>query len=157
MSLLGDLIKNSAGGSTPAFNRDSPVGAHVAGTVTSITVKQTTDPATKAPQAWPDGNPKQQVIVNLSTALRDATVSDDDGTRTVYVKWWGAQRSAFLSAVAEAGVADLEVGDMFAAQFVGLGEQPKDKFMSPAKLYKFEIKRGSKVAALVAEAVPVLV
>ena len=35
---------------------------------------------------WPNGDPKNQMLVTLATKARDPDIEDDDGMRTLYVK-----------------------------------------------------------------------
>lgn len=138
MPSIAELIANS-GSSAPAyFTKDSEVGDTITGTVSSVNVRQTVDPATREPQTWQDGTPRLQVVIELQTALRDD--AEDDGIRTVYVKWWTHQRAAFLAAVADAGIDTLEDGDAFTATFVGI-EKATRKGVNDTKLYAYSIAR----------------
>lgn len=143
---LRELIEQGA--STKAFfNKHSPVGSKVVGTIVSTDVRQVRDPETNDLKFWDDGNPRQQVVVVLDTDLRDDG-PDDDGRRAVFIKWWGDQRRALLDAVKDAGDDDLHVGGKFAAEYYGDGEQPKNKVYSPAKLYRFDYVKPSPTAGL---------
>jgi len=137
-----DLLSENLS-ATQAFSKDSVIGETVTGEVDSFEVRQTRDFDTKALETWDDGSPCRQIVVNLQTDL--ATGEDDDGMRSLYVKWWGASRRAFLRAVKDAGAADLEKGGILTATFTGEGEAPR-KGMNPPKLYAFEYKRPGAIA-----------
>lgn len=138
MPSIAELIANS-GSSAPAyFTKDSEIGDTITGTVQDVNIRQTVDPATREPQTWQDGTPRLQACIELATDLKDD--AEDDGLRTVYVKWWTHQRAAFLAAVLEAGVEDLRAGDTFTATFTGI-EKATRKGVNDTKLYAYEIAR----------------
>lgn len=60
-------------------------GAHVSGTVLDMTEVQATNYETKAPEHWPNGDPKMQYRVTLQTDLRDPLDPTDDGKRDLYL------------------------------------------------------------------------
>jgi hypothetical protein len=148
MSKLADLLKE-AGGSTTAFNKNSPVGTTFSGPVLSVNVRGSIDPKTGKPDTWDDGNPKEQVSVTVQTALRDPNIEEDDGSRTIYIKWWGAQKQALVQALRNASVEDIEIGGMFTATYMGEGPQPDNKALSPAKLYSYSYRAPSAAAGLI--------
>lgn len=142
--LLSESLSNKA-----FFNKDSQIGDTVTGTVLDSEVRQSRDFDTNKLELWDDGSPRLQLVVNIQTDL--AEDEDDDGVRSVYVKWWGASRKALLTAVKEAGVNDLAPGDVFTASYVGDGEQPDRKKSAP-KLYEYGIKAGGPIAKATAKA-----
>lgn len=151
-SRFADLLKESSGGSISAFSRTTPVGTSVSGPVVSVAVRQATDPVSGKPSTWDDGNPKEQVLVTLQTNLRDPSVEDDDGARTVYIKWWGVQRQALIQALRNANADDIETGGHFSATYTGDGPQPDNRSLSPAKLYTFVYRAPSAAAGLIQSA-----
>jgi hypothetical protein len=152
MSDLSKLIAESKG-LPAAFRRDHPIGTVWAGKVQRVSVSQVRDDDGNG-KTWDDGNPMQQVVVAIETDQRDPEKKNDDGVRGIYVKWWGDQRKAFLEALSAAGVEDIEVGGMFAAQYVGDGAQPANKMFSPPKIYKFEYKAPSGLGGLIGGGAP---
>jgi hypothetical protein len=151
-SRFADLLKESSGGSISAFSKNTPVGTSVSGPVVSVAVRQATDPVSGKPSTWDDGNPKEQVLVTLQTNLRDPSVEDDDGARTVYIKWWGVQRQALIQALRNANADDIETGGHFSATYTGDGPQPDNRSLSPAKLYTFVYRAPSAAAGLIQSA-----
>ncbi len=149
MATLDDLL--TAGGRTFKFERP---GDTVTGVITSIDVRQARDYDTGKPETWDDGNPKEQIVVTLTTDLRDATVEDDDGSRTVYIKGWGAQLRAFREAVKQAGDKP-QPGDTFTASYTGDG--PKVDRKNPPKLYEYRIVKATGLDALAGTPTPTTV
>lgn len=132
-----------------AFNKDSKIGDTVTGTVLSFEVRQTRDYDTNELETWDDGSPCRQIVVNVQTDIFED--EDDNGERSIYVKWWGTSRRAFLRAIKEAGAKDLEEGGTLTASYIGDGEQANKRLAAP-KLYSFEYRRPGVVAQ--AEAAP---
>lgn len=145
-SPLKQLLAESKG-LPSAFRRDHPIGTVWAGKVVRVDVRQVRDDDGQ-PDTWDNGDPKQQVIVAIQTDQRDPERPGDDGVRGIYIKWWGEQRKALREALETAGAEDIEIGGMFAAQYVGDGEQPKNKMFSPPKLMRYEYKAPSPTAGL---------
>jgi hypothetical protein len=146
VSDLKQLLIDSKG-LPSAFRKTHPIGTVWAGKITKVSVQQARDDDGN-PDAWDDGNPKQQVVVAIQTDQRDPERLNDDGVRGVYVKWWGEQKKAFRECIEKAGVDDLEVGGMFAAQYTGEGPQPANRMYSPAKLMKYEYKPPTGLGGL---------
>lgn len=108
------------------------VGCSVAGTITQQPeVQQVRDFSTGEPQYWPDGKPKQQLVVTLATDERDPQINDDDGTRRLFIK--GLMLKAVRDAVRKAGARGLEVGGRLEVTYVGDGERKGN--LNPPKLY----------------------
>lgn len=128
------------------FNKQSVIGDTVTGVITDSEVRQSRDFDDNSLETWDDGSPVQQLVINIQTDLNEPTEEypEDDGMRTVYIRWYGAQRKALLKAAKDAGVTDLFAGDQFTASFTGLGEQ-KDKKKNPPKLYAFGIKPAGAI------------
>ena len=145
MSSLGDLL---AGNSAKAyFGANSQPGDTVTGVIEKIETTQVNDFQTKQPAFWNDGRPKEQIHVIIQTQLRDPSVDDDDGRRSLWVKGWGIQLKAFRDACRQAGVKIPKPGDTITERFVGLdqrGDAPQ-----PPKVFEFHIEPASSVNSLV--------
>lgn len=147
MPNIADLVK-SAGGVTGAFGKGDPVGKTVSGRIVAADVQQVRDIKTSDLEFW-DGDPTQpklQVRVIVQTDARDD--EKDDGQRAIYVKWWGGQRAALLTALREAEDDDVHVGGHFTATFTH--EIPSDqRGMSPTKVFEFTYQKpGAGIAGL---------
>lgn len=130
--------------SKSAFNADSQPGAMVTGVIESVTATQVRDFQTKQLTYWDDGSPRLQILVTVDTGVRDPNVEDDDGRRTVYIKGWGVQRRAWLTALRNAGLKkthDVRPGDRFTATFTGYG--PRGNAPQPPKLFEYAIEHQS--------------
>lgn len=139
LASLESLIQG--GGASSFFNGDSPVGAQVEGEIVSVDVVQARDYQSGQPDFWQDGSPKQQIHIVLQTSL-PAESADDDGRRSIWVKAWGVQLKALRDACRQAGVKMPDVGDRFAAKYVGLGE--RGKAPQPPKLFEYRITPKAK-------------
>lgn len=121
LSSLGDLL---AGNSAKAyFGANSQPGDSVTGVIEKIETTQVNDFQTKQPAFWNDGRPKEQIHVIIQTQLRDPSVDDDDGRRSLWIKGWGIQLKAFREACRQAGVKIPKPGDTITERFVGLGQR----------------------------------
>lgn len=121
LSSLGDLL---AGNSAKAyFGANSQPGDTVTGVIEKIETTQVNDFQTKQPAFWNDGRPKEQIHVIIQTQLRDPSVEEDDGRRSLWVKGWGIQLKAFRDACRQAGVKIPKPGDTITERFVGLGQR----------------------------------
>ena len=121
LSSLGDLL---AGNSAKAyFGANSQPGDSVTGVIEKIEATQVNDFQTKQPAFWNDGRPKEQIHVIIQTQLRDPSVDDDDGRRSLWIKGWGIQLKAFRDACRQAGVKIPKPGDTITERFVGLGQR----------------------------------
>jgi hypothetical protein len=139
---VADLLSESL--STPSFfNKDSTIGDTVSGAIVSAEVRQARDFDNNEPEFWKDGAPVLQLVVAVQTD--EAIDADDDGIRSVYIKWYGASRKALLTAVKDAGLTDLNEGDQFTASYIGDGEQPDKKKAKP-KLYAYGVKAAGPLA-----------
>ena len=120
------------GGGSPALKFEQ-IGTSYTGTVVAEpTASQQTDFRTKMPETWQDGSPKMQVLVQLSTQLRDPQKPDDDGTRTLYVK--GKElTNAIRAAVRASGANGIHTGGTLTVQYVGEGQAQQG--MNAPKLY----------------------
>lgn len=145
LSSLGDLL---AGNSAKAyFGANSQPGDSVTGVIEKIETTQVTDFQTKQPAYWNDGRPKEQIHVIIQTQLRDPSVDDDDGRRSLWIKGWGIQLKAFREACRQAGVKIPKPGDTITERFVGL--DPRGDAPQPPKVFEFHIEPASSVNNLV--------
>lgn len=145
LSSLGDLL---AGNSAKAyFGANSQPGDSVTGVIEKIETTQVNDFQTKQPAFWNDGRPKEQIHVIIQTQLRDPSVDDDDGRRSLWIKGWGIQLKAFREACRQAGVKIPKLGDTITERFVGLGQ--RGDAPQPPKVFEFHIEPASSVNSLV--------
>lgn len=145
LSSLGDLL---AGNSAKAyFGANSQPGDSVTGVIEKIETTQVNDFQTKQPAFWNDGRPKEQIHVIIQTQLRDPSVEEDDGRRSLWVKGWGIQLKAFRDACRQAGVKIPKPGDTITERFVGLGQ--RGDAPQPPKVFEFHIEPASSVNSLV--------
>lgn len=150
MSALDQLDELLAAGGK-SFKFDNP-GDTVTGTVQAVDVRQVRDFDTGKPSTWDDGRPQEQIVITLTTGLRDPEITDDDGTRSVYVKGWGDQLRRFRAAVKAAG-GKPEPGDTFTATFTGYGEKgPRGGF--PPKLYEYQLRKASPLDGMLSNTPP---
>lgn len=145
LSSLGELL---AGNSAKAyFGANSQPGDSVTGVIEKIETTQVNDFQTKQPAYWNDGRPKEQIHVIIQTQLRDPSVDDDDGRRSLWIKGWGIQLKAFREACRQAGVKIPKPGDTITERFVGLGQ--RGDAPQPPKVFEFHIEPASSVNNLV--------
>lgn len=145
LSSLDELL---AGNSAKAyFGANSQPGDTVTGVIEKIETTQVNDFQTKQPAFWNDGRPKEQIHVIIQTQLRDPSVEDDDGRRSLWVKGWGIQLKAFRDACRQAGVKIPKPGDTITERFVGLGQ--RGDAPQPPKVFEFHIEPASSVNSLV--------
>lgn len=141
LSSLGDLL---AGNSAKAyFGANSQPGDSVTGVIEKIETTQVSDFQTKQPAFWNDGRPKEQIHVIIQTQLRDPSVEDDDGRRSLWVKGWGIQLKAFREACMQAGVKTPKPGDTITETYIGLGE--RGNAPQPPKVFSFRIEPANGV------------
>ncbi len=79
--------------------------------------------------------------VIIQTQLRDPSVDDDDGRRSLWIKGWGIQLKAFRDACRQAGVKIPKPGDTITERFVGLGQ--RGDAPQPPKVFEFHIEPAS--------------
>lgn len=141
LSSLGDLL---AGNSAKAyFGANSQPGDSVTGVIEKIETTQVNDFQTKQPAFWNDGRPKEQIHVIIQTQLRDPSVEEDDGRRSLWVKGWGIQLKAFREACMQAGVKIPKPGDTITETYIGLGE--RGNAPQPPKVFSFRIEPANGV------------
>lgn len=136
MQTTQELFESSTGGAPLYFNKNSPVGATISGTVVESSPVQARDYEDNSLKFWDDGSPQMQLVITLQTTMRDRSIEDDDGKRRVYVKWWGSEKQNLVTAIQRTGDKFLRDGATLTVTFSGLGEQ-KDRKLNPPKLYDF--------------------
>jgi hypothetical protein len=151
LSSIDDLLSGS--GAKAFFNADSQIGASVTGVVDLVETVQAHDFQTKQPAFWNDGRPQMQIHIVLQTTLRDPSVDDDDGRRSLWIKGWGIQLKAFREACKQAGGNPPKNGDTMTATFSGLGE--RGNAPQAPKVYEYRIVPANGVNALVNPQQPV--
>lgn len=136
--MTDDLDRMLSGAAKTAFNKTTPIGTTVTGIVRDITVRQATEYGTGAPQFFPSGDPKEQIIVEVQLDAGTYTPEDedDDGVRAIYVKGWGQQRRAFQEAAKRDGKPG--IGDRFTATYKGDGVNKQGGF--PPKEFEYRIQ-----------------
>lgn len=144
---LDDLVAGR--GAKSFFDANSQPGASVSGVIDLIEKTQYRDYSTKQPGYWNDGKPMEQIHVILQTQLRDPSVDDDDGRRSVWIKGWGVQLGAFRAGMRLAGMQHApRKGDRMTATFAGFDPKSKNP-QNPAKLYEYVFEPANSVNGLV--------
>ncbi|WP_134324696.1 hypothetical protein [Cumulibacter soli] len=138
MSLLDQLGGEKIPG---AFDKNSPLGATVTGTIVKAEIVQMRDFVTGNPETWDDGNPKNQVRIVLD-------VNGDK--QAVYIKAWGVGTQNLKDAVHAAGMTDLDVGATFTATFESVIPSDNPKF-SDTKVFAYGLKPASATAGMFAD------
>lgn len=151
---LDDVL--GGGGGATAFNKDTPMGTKFTGTIVDATVQQIKDIRDGKPKFWDDGRPQEQIVIRIQTDLRND--EEDDGVRALYIKTWGVWKSALLEAVAQGGFAKLSEalapGNRFSDEYYA--DKPASSAgLSPTKLHRYEIAKGSPVTLDAAMGEPV--
>jgi hypothetical protein len=119
-------------GASLSFADVSQKGQWRGGTIVAPpSTSQRTNFQTKAPEFWPDGQPKMQIVVKLQTAERDPSNPADSGQRSLFIK--GGVHSAVSAALAAAGAPGLRVGAELYVRWVGEKASAQG---SPAKVYE---------------------
>lgn len=121
------------GGGAPGVKFPS-IGTKAGGLISKVpVVSQQTDIKTNEPLFWDDGREKWQIEVTLLTDERDPEITDDDGTRRIFVK--SLMLSAVQDACADAGVDDVEAGGTLFITYIG--DRPsKTRGFNPAKVFE---------------------
>lgn len=127
------------------------VGATVTGTITrDPQVRQQTEYVKGGGQGKPkffdNGDPMMQLVVQLQTAERDASIPQDSGLRNVYIK--GKQLTATVrDAVRAAGAPGLEVGGTLSLTWTGGGPRYLNDPDAPPKEWAAQYARPTSAAA----------
>lgn len=139
MSSGNDFLMSGGGAKSAKF---PTVGSSITGTVASDPeVVQQTEFGTGKPLFWDDGKPRQQLVVQLNTNLRED--AEDDGVRAIYVKG-KSLTGAIREAVKLAGAPGLEIGGTLTVTYVGDGKAERGM---PPKLYTAAYQRPTNTAA----------
>jgi hypothetical protein len=120
------------GGGAPSFKFNS-LGDTVTGLVLGPPVKRVqTDFTTGEVKAYKDGNPRYQYVVEIQTELRDPNNPQDDGVRSLFLKWHSL--NAVRQAITAVGAKGLRRGGVLTLQFTSTEPPPGGKG-NPVKLY----------------------
>ena len=107
------------------------------GVITEISDRMpVTKYGTTDPDYWPDGSPKQQVVITLATDERDPEDPNDSGERSLWVtesRKAGTILAAVIQATRQAN-AKLEIGGTLSVSFTGHDPNSKNP-AQPRKLY----------------------
>lgn len=107
------------------------------GVITEISDRMpVTKYGTTDPDYWPDGSPKQQVVITLATDERDPEDPNDSGERSLWVtesRKAGTILAAIIQATRQAN-AKLEIGGTLSVSFTGHDQNSKNP-AQPRKLY----------------------
>jgi hypothetical protein len=124
----------------------------IEGVIESLEVKAQTNMETGEALTWPDGKPRQQLVVTLQSDLRED--DDDDGVRTIYAKGGNyqpatgsgkAMRDAIVDALKQSKAGKLEVGGKLKVGYTGIGKKTKAAYSAP-KLYTAKYSKPEKPA-----------
>lgn len=138
MSSLAERL--AAASDAPAFfDKDSKVGDSITLKITSVSERQTIDPASKKRQTWEDGTPKMQLVITGNNVDFGVDGAPEKEAYTVYIKLWGKSLKALSAATKTAGLEEPSVGNILTVTFVGLGEKPDNKALSQEKLFEYEL------------------
>lgn len=114
-------------------------GAVVGGTILEIgEAVQAKEFSTGKPATWPDGSPKMQVRITLSTDERDPQDPTDEGKRNLWVSESGKKGgmlAAIRDAVKEAGADTIRPGGILQMAMIGFDPESKNP-QNPRKLYQ---------------------
>jgi hypothetical protein len=123
-------------GSSSPSAKFPTIGTIITGTITEPPVVGDQRDLDGNIKTWDDGSTMKQLIVTLSTNLRDASIEDDDGTRRLFVS--GSKKPESMSMTAAIGGAvraakanGLEVGGKLTVKYIADGVPPKKGFNAP--------------------------
>lgn len=126
----------SGGGGAPTAKFPT-VGTEVGGFITKPAKVSQQQDMNQNLKFWDDGSPMEQLEVTVLTDERDPEISDDDGSRRIFVK--GQMRSAVIDAVQDAGADELLPGGLLTVTYVGEKPSTKKGF-NAAKQYEASYK-----------------
>ena len=122
-------------------------GDTVKGEVTAAEIRQQTSLEGDL-LTWPDGKPRQQLVITIQTSLHET--EDDDGLRTVYAKGGrfdvargegSSMRDAIADAVRSVKATSIEPGDEIAVAYTGEGTAKRG--YSAPKLYSASFRKAT--------------
>lgn len=96
-------------------------------------ITQQRDFESRALKFWDDGSPMMQLVVTLQTDENDPEIEDDDGKRSLYLKYM--LRDAVANAVKETGAKGLELGGWLSVAYVSQ-DKPKRRGAQGAKQFE---------------------
>lgn len=131
------------------------VGATVVGRIIGSRETQATDFKSKAPEFWPDGQPKMQLVITIGTDQRDPSDPNDNGERDLYLK--GSLKDASTTAGAfhaaiQASGQPLQVGGIITMAYIGDGVASNPS-LSPPKMFTAQYQ-GPGMASAVGQPAP---
>lgn len=136
---LDDLF---AGGGAPAA-KFAKIGDSITGVITNAEARQQTDFDSGEPLTWDNGDPRMEVVLTLSTTLRDPDIEDDEGERRVFCR--GQMLTAMRQAVKKAKDKKPRIGGRITVTYSEDGEAKKKGFNAP-KLFTVAYEPPNDVA-----------
>ncbi|MET0911435.1 MAG: hypothetical protein ABWZ99_18365 [Ilumatobacteraceae bacterium] len=127
------------GGKAASFEA---IGDAVEGRIENVVVSQQTSMEDNTPLTWPDGRPREQLVITLATDLREG--DDDDGIRKLYAKGGKyeaaegtgtSMKDAIADAVKKAGARSIDEGGTLKVGHTGIGKKTNRGYSAP-KLYR---------------------
>jgi hypothetical protein len=118
------------------------IGDSVEGRIEDVVVSQQTSMEDNTPLTWPDGRPREQLVITLATDLREG--DDDDGIRKLYAKGGKyeaaegtgtSMKDAIADAVKKAGARSIDEGGTLRVGHTGIGKKTNRGYSAP-KLYR---------------------
>lgn len=131
MTTEEEFYGNSGGGAPSA--KFPTIGTTVGGVIKRTKLSQQTKMETDELLYWPNGEPKMQNEIIVLTDERDPEITDDDGSRCIYVK--GYMQSAVSDALADVGALKPEAGGTLLVTYTG-DKASKTKGYQAAKVYE---------------------
>lgn len=133
---LNDALATNGG----ATLKPDTIGETLGGIIVATEVRQMTDFSSGKPDFWDDGKPKNQIVVTVKTG--EKTDDGDDEQGNVYIKTWGDQKQALVSAIKATGLGDantaLAPGNDFRVTYKGEKPNENPRF-NAIKLYEYKI------------------
>lgn len=121
------------------------IGATVVGFVHTVEVRQRTDIKTGEPMTWPDGNPRNQLVIALRTEAHED--EDDDGLRTLYVPIPSQMQKALADAIRKVGASGISAGMKVGVKF-SKTEPAKTRGFNPQKIYTVKVEPPAQSVAV---------
>jgi len=141
-------------GGTGKAAKFEEVGDEVKGVISDLKVSQQTSMEDNTPLTWADGSPRMQLVVTLSTDLRED--ENDDGARRLYAKGGryevatGAgtsMKDAIADAVKKSGAREIAEGGVLRVAHTGMGKKTNRGFSAP-KLFRATYEAPSKTVTV---------
>lgn len=143
MNNLDALNEAFAGGTRWAITGETENGVEVGGVILSAEVQQVRDFDTQEPQFWQDGNPMNEVVIEVQTDERDG--ENDRGIRAHHVKTWGDQAKELKRALREAGASSPADGLKPGNEFYGtrVRKEPVEGKKYKKNVFAFRIVKNA--------------